>query len=658
MGLQPQVRDAMACNELRSARAISCTRVRNIVATIGPREGRHLLLNAHYDSSVAGPGAGDDGIGVATLLEVASLLRNQSLRRPVTLLFNEGEEVGLIGARAFLQRDPLAGSVHSLINLEARGTTGPVNMFETSLPNGAPIAAYSRAVERPVASSLATDLYRQLPNSTDVNIFAERGWTTLNLAMTGNETRYHSPGDNLAALDLRSLQHMGDQTLSLTRELALGVPELRGQRIFMDLLGLELISLPQSLGLAILGLLLIGFAVVGWRRRSVGRPLLTLVAALLLGTAIAWAGEALVGMLRPGMFWRAYPLWLHLAVYGSMAAAVLFILGTIGRRIEAERLRIAYWLLFLLVGVAVAFVATGGIIYFLLPPVPVLAAALAGRSMRQAERLAALASAALLFLTFGVMLAQVEELLNHGPMWLFAPLGGLLIMPVLIEAQPLIASVRRAGLAIGSALLLIAGWSAASAAPAYSADRQQRFSVEYVRGADGRSWWAIANDGVPLAPAYGGGWKRTEVPYSISKRWIRPAPKLPDILPPTATVLWTAAAGDRRRVRLRLQANGADSIAVVMPKDARILAGGAPGSVRRMPAGKSEDEYAVRCTGRSCDGLALDLLIAKKQPVNAKLIGTRFGLPAQGRPLVAARPRNAQPQYSTDSIVTIGRSRF
>jgi hypothetical protein len=80
-----------------------------------------LLLNAHYDSSAAGPGAGDDGAGVATLLEVASILKGEPLRRPVTFLFNEGEELGLVGARAFLQRDPLAARVDSLINLEARG---------------------------------------------------------------------------------------------------------------------------------------------------------------------------------------------------------------------------------------------------------------------------------------------------------------------------------------------------------------------------------------------------------------------------------------------------------------------------------------------------------------------------------------------------------
>ena len=38
------------------------------------------------------------------------LLRGRRLARPVTFLFNEGEEMGLLGARAFLERDPLAGA--------------------------------------------------------------------------------------------------------------------------------------------------------------------------------------------------------------------------------------------------------------------------------------------------------------------------------------------------------------------------------------------------------------------------------------------------------------------------------------------------------------------------------------------------------------------
>ena len=71
MGLRPIVRDQIACNALFKARGVSCARVRNVIAVLGPSNGKAVLLNTHYDSVAVGPGASDDGMGVATLLEVA-----------------------------------------------------------------------------------------------------------------------------------------------------------------------------------------------------------------------------------------------------------------------------------------------------------------------------------------------------------------------------------------------------------------------------------------------------------------------------------------------------------------------------------------------------------------------------------------------------------
>ena len=116
IGLTPIVRNQFACNTMYKQRGVSCARVRNVIVPLGPASGKALLLNAHYDSTPVGPAAGDDGVGVATLLEVASILKNERLKRPVILLFNEGEELGLVGARAFMA-DPLSRRVDSLINL-------------------------------------------------------------------------------------------------------------------------------------------------------------------------------------------------------------------------------------------------------------------------------------------------------------------------------------------------------------------------------------------------------------------------------------------------------------------------------------------------------------------------------------------------------------
>ena len=94
MGLTPIVRDQFACNDFQKARLVSCARVRNVIAILGPHTGNALLLSAHYDSVPVGPGASDDGIGVATLLEVGSILKDRPLKRPIILLFNEARSSG------------------------------------------------------------------------------------------------------------------------------------------------------------------------------------------------------------------------------------------------------------------------------------------------------------------------------------------------------------------------------------------------------------------------------------------------------------------------------------------------------------------------------------------------------------------------------------
>jgi hypothetical protein len=660
VGLSPQVRDQVACNEIYKARGVVCARVRNVVATIGPPVERHLLLNAHYDSTAVGPGAGDDGAGVATLIEVASILKGEPLKRPITFLFNEGEELGLVGARAFLA-DPSSRQVDSLINLEARGVSGPVNMFETSVPNAAPVSAFARAVDRPVANSLATDVYRLMPNYTDVNSFEERGWTTLNFAMIGNETRYHSPGDNLAALDPRSLAHMGDQTLAVARELSRGVPQAKGDRIFMDVLGRWLVQMPQLAGMALLGVLLIGCGWLAWRRKAVGRGLAVIAGGLLLGTALAWLGIAAIGLARPGMFWRAFPLWTHLAVYASGLVAAVALLASIGRKLDVGQLRAAYWLAFVGLGAVVAFAAPRGIIYFLFPPLVFGIGATAGRWRPRAEQAGAWIACLLLYLTLGAMIGQLEELLNAGPMWLFAPLGLLVMMPVLIEAKPLIASTvpRRA---IGVAFLAaVLSWAAAAAAPAYSADRQQQFTIEHVTDAAiGRTNWSILNDFAPLPERMRatGKWRLSKLPYSDRKRWLASAPTVPGLKAPGIQIVGRTVMGGARRVGIRIQANGAETVALVAPKDARILAAGTGAFVRPISREAKGDRYVVRCFGRSCDGLAMDVVIGKAAPVEIIVLGSRSGLPASATPLLAARPRFARPQYSPDATITMSRLRL
>ena len=659
MGLNPRVAERFTCNGLLKQRGVACARVRNVAVTIGPAEGRHLLVNSHYDSVPVGPGASDAGMGVATMMEVAGLLKDRRLARPVTFLFNEGEELGLNGARAFLESDPVAARVDSLINLEARGVSGPVNMFETSVPNAPAMRTFAEAVDRPVANSLGVSVYKQLPNYTDVNTFEERGWLTLNLAPMGNETRYHSPTDDLQGMDVATLQHMGDQTLALASGLAAGpVPQGGGELLFMDLAGRQLITLPIAAGAVLLGGLLLLFAAAAWKRRALLLGVPALVMALVLGTASAWAGLTAVGGVRPGHFWRAFPQWTEGAIYAGVIAAALLVLAMV-RQLQVPQLRIAYWLLFLAVGCGAAFVAPGGIVYFLVPPLIVACGMLVARWWRPAETAAALLAALLLFVTVGGLLGLLEELLNSGPLWAFAPLGGLVLLPWLIEAKPLADGLRRGALAGSAALLTLVAWVPAAAAPAYSADRQQQWTLQYVVDAAARQpVWSIVNDRAPLPDSLTrlGRWQLTTLPaLDARRRWVAPAPVVDAYAPPQAVPVEVAAVPGGRRVRLRLATNGADSVLLLAPADAAIRALGAPGQLRPVSSGGT-GPYRLSCMGRSCDGQLLELLVGP-QPLQLTVVGTHWRLPDAAQPLLAARPANAQPQYLPHATILVGRLR-
>jgi hypothetical protein len=650
MGLQPIIRDQFACNELYKQRGVACAHVRNVVVQLSDGEGKALLLNAHYDSTPVGPGAADDGAGVATQLEIAKVLPGEILfARPIILLFNEGEELGLVGARAFLA-DPLSRNVDSVINLEARGVSGPVNMFETSRPNAAPIAVYKSAVDHPVANSLSTDVYRLLPNYTDVNSFAERGWLTLNLAPIGNETRYHSAGDDIAALDPATLQHMGDQTLELTAKLNFGTPKaVGGDRVFMDVAGRALITLTLSLGIVLLVGQLLAFAFVSLSRGGLGQGLAVAIGTFVGSAALAWLALAAIGAVRHGMFWRAEPVWTHLATYATVILIGGLALSTVGRATEVHQLRAAFWLFFLALGAIIGLIAPGGIIFFLFPPLLALIGMVAVRWWKPAEAIGSAAAIVVLYVTWGAMLGLLEELLNGGPIWVFGPLGSLLLLPAMIEAKPLFDRTDLTGTATAAGLLTLLGWGAALAAPAYSADRQQRFVIQHVTDASAhKSWWSVLNDGAPVP--YSGKWKRGELPFSDRPRWFAPATANPEAKPPEVQLISEVKAGNQRTLALRLAANGNERIELIAPSDAKIRTAGVAGFVR--PINQSEEgKYFIDCFGRSCDGVTLQLTTDQLKPIKFLVLGSKARLPTSAAPLLAGGPKFARPQYNRDESI-------
>jgi hypothetical protein len=196
----------------------------NVVARwrgTGPAGKKALLLSAHYDSVRRGPGAGDDASGVAAILEgLRALKAMPPLDRDIIVLINDGEEAGLYGADVFAAEHPWARDVGAVLNFDARGNSGPSFMFETSAGNGWLIEQMARALPHPMASSLTYEVYRLLPNDTDLTVYKQHGMAGWNFAFVGGLSFYHSPADTPANLDPRTLQHQGENLLAMARRLA------------------------------------------------------------------------------------------------------------------------------------------------------------------------------------------------------------------------------------------------------------------------------------------------------------------------------------------------------------------------------------------------------------------------------------------------------
>ncbi len=204
LGLKPEVQE---------------TNVSNIVARInGSRNTRAVLLVGHYDTVESSPGAGDDSSGVAVLLETARAIQASGpLNNDIIFLFSDGEETGLLGAKAFVNQHPWSKDVGLVLNFEARGVSGPSIMFETSEGNEWLIRQAAQAAPALIASSFSYDVYKLLPNDTDLTVFKDAGFAGFNFAFIGGSQNYHSPTDDLAHLDERSLQQHGSNALMFTR---------------------------------------------------------------------------------------------------------------------------------------------------------------------------------------------------------------------------------------------------------------------------------------------------------------------------------------------------------------------------------------------------------------------------------------------------------
>lgn len=642
-GFVPEVRDRFHCNDIREGAAI-CARPRNIAFWVTPPGDDAVMIAAHYDSVPAGPGAADDGVGVAVALEVAYQLEGRRLARPVLVLLTDAEEAGLVGAAAFAAHDPLAKRIGAVVNMEARGTTGGVNMFQTSSPNARDVAAIEGG-PLPSANSLATDFYELLPNDTDLTMLLPLGVDAGNYSIIGGGKRYHTPLDNLAHLDRDSVRHMGATTLAAVTGFAAGRPQgTEGRRVYTDLGRRLFLVMPQIAAAAILALGLAASLLLFWRvgaekrLRSAFGPLLAVVA----GTGLAFGASAAVAALRPeAAFGTAHPAVFRL-LYASAALAGASLIVALIREESRVRGTAAAWF-WLGIPILAFFAFVPGLaILATWPMLFVIAAACASRIAVARRAVPFLViGAALLFALIVLPLAGGLEdglFVEHA-----APASALLVFMFLFFMP---GSGPRAWLMPAvCAIIAIGSLTAALLVPAYTQAAPRHLSVVH-QDDNGKAAYLIEDNG-PLPPAMRAVAAFEAEPGSKGN-WRAAAPKLGD--DGKVTIEAGRVAGGHRTVRLVAESPLADRQEFLIKHGKairKIVVNGAHPKVKGVPT-------YIGCTGRSCRRLVIELELSTQAKLpEISWRRTRYGAGEAAQRLVASRPVTAQPVHVGDRQVLI-----
>ena len=658
LGVKTSTYTAFACNAWRGFVAVPCATTTDIIAEIVPGEGKAIVLLAHYDSVPAGPGASDDESGVATVLETARALKARGGKslHPVIGVITDGEEAGLLGAEAFLQNKDLKARVGAVVNVEARGTTGRSLLFQTSPADSKLIDLYASHVPFTATSSLFAEIYRLLPNDTDLTLFIKQGFPSFNFAFSDNVADYHTTLDRRANLSRLTLQEQGSNMLGVATALEqTPYDSLKGHgEVYLDILGYAVPRMPASWALpaAVVSLLLLLFA--AWRAKDVAardwvRAALLPPAMLIACGAIGWVLHAIAQLIsgQPDPSY-AYPIALREGLAFGVAAMVLLT----ARMADARAAALGAWLWFAVLSVLTAAFLPGISPYFLFPAMLAALAALTGN--RWAFVVPMLAASVIWI----GLVATGEGLmgLKLHPLFTVPAAFAAMTMVSLLDVRSMSRGAWQASIGVTVIGALIAT-VIAGVQPAFSRTTAQRLSILYVEGAAPKPIWAVgANAPMPASLRAAASFSREPkvlLPGQGAAYYIAPAGDKALYAIRRAQITGDVTSNGERLVDVALHGtNDASAMVLIIPKAARIRSIDIRGQ-HLAPPKILEDDIYISCASRDCANETVVIEAATLNAFTLTIVEQRFGLPDFAAKLVAARPPQAIPSQNGDVTVIV-----
>lgn len=644
LGYDTSMQQSLGCN----AHA-TCAPVVNIMARLpGDARAETLAVVAHYDSVAAGPGATDDGVGAATVLEVARAVRQQHFRNSILFLITDAEEQGLLGAEAFVANPQLSRGVTAAINLDNRGTAGRSFMFETSAQNEWLVRSMASALPHPATSSLFYAMYQLLPNDTDLSVFKRAGIAGLNFACVRGVTHYHTPLDNLQHVTPTTVQDHGDHMLAMTR--ALANTDLRqtsdDDATFVDVFSIGIFWWPQAWTRWIsIGALLLLFIAAAIRMRDhqttpagmttgVISFFLTIIVAAVLGGGAAWAASARA----PTVSWVAQPGPSIAAMWLIGVATAIVCAKSLYAHTGFDGLFIGHGLCWAAIGVGATFMLPGSS-YLAVVPAFVFALCMTVRAtLKLPAEWAAIITAAVTAILWFPIINRLYDFMGRQTLGVTA----VVVAIVSTTFTPLAAGagwMRRATVA--------AMYAAAAACvilqlmiPAFTPDSPERLSIRYVDD-NGDPRWEV--DAAP--PLLRSQAAFTRAPQAITP-WLRtppasfiaPAPRLP-LAPPEVRIVSDERLGKRRLLLELHSTRAADGVGLIFhaPSLERLRIDGVapPQRPPKFVSPLASGWHAIHVIG--AQHALIEIVLKTNEPIDAIALDRSGSLPPEAAALVRAR---------------------
>jgi hypothetical protein len=663
LGLQPAIFSGFASRTF--FRTVIAGNVQDIVARMpGTANSRAVLLMAHYDSVDHAPGAGDDGAGVAAILETLRALKAGSrLKNDVIVLLTDGEEAGLLGAQAFSASHPWMKEIGLIMNFEGRGDQGPSLLFQTSINNHLLIEEVGKSAPYAMGSSLFYSLYKLLPNDTDFSMFLPSAIPGLNFAFGAHIAAYHTELDTTENISQASLQHHGTYALALTRSFAdidLGsFQKAQGNDVFFNWLGSGFVTYSERwvlVGQVAVTVLLFLAILLNVRCREatakgVGQGVLACLLLLLVIPVALWlvswvAGRLLAGHAPVGD--SSASAWL-LTGYILLGGFVgLFFLNLFRGWLKVTELFLAGLFLVGLITWVIALMLPGGS-YLLFWPLLLtccgllIISALGRNASRTARVWASVpgAAAALLLLFSFIYLLYIFLTLQP----ITASAIGVLLGLLLITCLPIFDAAMPQGRPVVIVVLLLAALGSIALGATrsrYSPDHPRPDNLLYAVNANDHTAAWISNDPSPdpwtsQFLTNNSQLRRPMPDYLGGVQWAvlsASAPELP-ILPPVATIESNTQEGSIHGVRLTIKSQrNANLISLVFNRDIQPLSIRIAGNNIAVPMNSTG--FSIRLLGMADQKTELQLTLRAPSGVSFWLMDESVGLPDQLHP----RPAN------------------